>query len=159
MLFNLLSLGLSGGALATALVHQHLFGMEPCAWCVLQRLVFVLIFLVSALSLVFKKQSAFDWLVAALGVSGVGIAFYQLNVANHSNSCGLSAAEKFMTWTQLNSFAPPIFESYALCAEANVSLLGLPYAAWSLWLFGIITLLSLKKLPKMDGTSNEQTTH
>ena len=27
-------------AVAAALVSQHAFGMEPCPWCVLQRLVF-----------------------------------------------------------------------------------------------------------------------
>ena len=148
MIFNILSLVISGGAIATALVHQHIFGMEPCAWCVLQRLVFAVIFLISILSIIFKKTLAFDWLVSALGASGVGIALYQLNVANYSNSCGISVAEKFMNWTHLNSLLPQVFESYALCADANVSLLGLPYAAWSLWLFVLITLLSIRKIIK-----------
>ncbi len=148
MIFNILSMVISGGAIATALVHQHIFGMEPCAWCVLQRLVFVLIFLISTLSLIYKKTSVFDWLVSAFGLSGIGIALYQLNVANYSNSCGISAAEKLMTWTQLNSLLPQVFESYALCADANVSLLGLPYAAWSLWLFITITILSIRKIIK-----------
>ena len=31
----------SFGAVAAALVTQHVYGMQPCPWCVLQRLVFV----------------------------------------------------------------------------------------------------------------------
>ena len=31
------------GAVALALVTQHVFGMQPCPWCVLQRLIFVAI--------------------------------------------------------------------------------------------------------------------
>ena len=32
---------LSFGAVAAALVSQHVFGMQPCPWCVLQRLIFL----------------------------------------------------------------------------------------------------------------------
>ncbi len=139
MLFNIFSMTISGGAIITALFHQHYLGMEPCAWCVLQRFVFVLIFLIASANL-FVKSLWLDLLAFMTGVSGIGIALYQLNVANLSNSCGISAAEKFMTWTQLNTLLPQVFESYALCADANVDLFGIPYAGWSLWLFALISL-------------------
>ena len=47
-------LGIAGTALAAvvvALVTQHVFDMQPCPWCVLQRLIFVLIALVALVGL------------------------------------------------------------------------------------------------------------
>jgi len=38
---------LSVGVVAAALVTQHALGMLPCPWCVLQRLIFVVIGLVA----------------------------------------------------------------------------------------------------------------
>ena len=35
------------GAVAAARVSQHAFQMEPCAWCVLQRLIFVVLGIVA----------------------------------------------------------------------------------------------------------------
>ena len=42
---------LSLAAVAAALVSQHMFDMQPCPWCVLQRLIFLAIAGVSALAL------------------------------------------------------------------------------------------------------------
>ena len=35
------------GGVAAAMVSQHVYDMQPCPWCVLQRLIFVLIGLVA----------------------------------------------------------------------------------------------------------------
>ncbi|NLZ10040.1 MAG: disulfide bond formation protein B, partial [Alcaligenaceae bacterium] len=38
------------GAVVIALVSQHVFDMRPCAWCVFQRLIFLVIAVVAALA-------------------------------------------------------------------------------------------------------------
>ena len=49
---------LAFGAVAVALLTQHSFGMAPCPWCVLQRLIFVVIGAVALLGLAFTAVLA-----------------------------------------------------------------------------------------------------
>ena len=47
----LLALGLvCATSVALALVAQHRFGMEPCPWCILQRILFIALAAVSLLA-------------------------------------------------------------------------------------------------------------
>ena len=45
------------GALAVALLTQHAFDMQPCPWCVLQRLIFVAIALACGLGLAWRSAA------------------------------------------------------------------------------------------------------
>ena len=47
----------SVGAVAVALVSQHVFDMQPCPWCVLQRLVFVLIALAAGTGALWRRPA------------------------------------------------------------------------------------------------------
>ena len=47
---------LSLGAVALALVTQHAFDMQPCPWCVLQRLEFVVIGALALLALAWRAE-------------------------------------------------------------------------------------------------------
>ena len=58
----LLVAGFSLAAIGTALVSQHVFDMQPCPWCVLQRAVFAAIALVAL---------AGAWLPQRLAKAGV----------------------------------------------------------------------------------------
>ena len=61
--------GLSLGAVGAALATQHLMGMEPCPWCILQRLIFVTIALAALLGLLLGRMFA-GLLVLALSACG-----------------------------------------------------------------------------------------
>ncbi len=142
--------------LSIALFHQHYLGMEPCAWCVLQRFFFALIFLSYFLSLVFKKiERQIIYLILIFSLSGIVTATYQTFWANYSQSCAISFAEKFISFTYLNKLLPFIFESYALCAESNVNFVGLPYSVWGLISFVILLGISIKYLYKPKNHSNQ----
>ncbi len=134
--------------MSVALFHKHFQNIEPCAWCVLQRLYFVSILLCSILG--FKKglKNASVYATVVVSLIGIGTAIYQIFWANSSESCNLSIAEKFMNFTQLNQIIPSVFESYALCSESNISLIGLPYAAWSLITFLFLFALNVIYLVK-----------
>ena len=62
--------GIAGVALASvaaALLTQHVFDMQPCPWCVLQRLIFVLIALVALAGLAALGLASLPfWLVPPL---------------------------------------------------------------------------------------------
>ena len=70
-----LTLLLSLGALAAALVSQHVFDMQPCPWCVLQRLIFVLLALAALLGLLWRSvrgqrvAASIGIVLAALGAA------------------------------------------------------------------------------------------
>jgi protein dithiol:quinone oxidoreductase len=136
-------------ALAAALVSQHVFGMEPCPWCVLQRLIFVAIALACGLGLVWRAAAGrviAALLVLGLSLSGVAAALWLHFVASKSASCNLTLADRVIVALRLDTLLPEIFSPRANCAEAAVDLLGLPYTFWSLGLFVLFAAAAVKLL-------------
>ncbi len=136
-------------AVAAALYTQYRMDMMPCAWCVLQRLFFVVLAAASLLGLllpglVLRRLAAGLALLAAL--AGVTAALWQHFVANDSTSCAMSLADRLMGTTGLDSRFPEVFAAYASCADAKVNLLGVPYEFWSLALFIALALAALQVL-------------
>jgi protein dithiol:quinone oxidoreductase len=136
-----LTLLLSLGALVAALVSQHVFDMQPCPWCVLQRAIFVLLALAALLGLLWR--SVYGLRVAAgigvvLAALGAAAALWQHVVAPQSASCKLTLADRIVSGLQLDALLPPVFAATASCADAAVQLFGLPYEYWSLGLFGVL---------------------
>lgn len=140
---------LSLGAVAAALWTQHALDMQPCPWCVLQRLVFVLIALVALLGLAWRGAAGTlltAFLIVALSLSGVAAALWQHFVAAASDSCKLTWAERIISGLGLDGSLPEIFQPRASCADAAVKLLGLPYEFWSLMLFMLLGVMALRLL-------------
>jgi disulfide bond formation protein DsbB len=137
--------GVSLVAVAFALFTQHRWGMEPCPWCVLQRLVFVAIAAGALLGLLLGRVFA-GLLVLALSVAGAAAALWQHFVAAASASCNLTLADKIINSLGLDRSLPEIFEPRASCADAAVNLLGLPYEFWSLALFVLLGLSAVRLL-------------
>ncbi|NYT86080.1 disulfide bond formation protein B [Pollutimonas harenae] len=138
-------------ALTIALVSQHVFGMQPCAWCVLQRLIFATIALVCwagvlAGRLAAGLRRAVGLIVAGLAIAGVTAAWYQYTVAAKMFSCDMTFADRFMVQSGLDANVPWIFGIFASCMDARVDLLGVEYALWSLGLFLVIAVLGLATL-------------
>ena len=136
----------AAASVALALVSQHLWDMQPCAWCVLQRLVFVLIALLALLGVVVRValvRRAASALVALPSLAGVGAALWQNQVAAKSDSCNLTLADRIVSGAQLDARLPEIFQPRASCADAAVQLLGVPYELWSLALYLLVLFASL----------------
>jgi disulfide bond formation protein DsbB len=129
---------LSLGAVGAALVSQHRFDIQPCPWCVLQRVVFVAIALAALPGLLLRMRAA-RWLSAGLVVllaaAGAAAALWQHFVAASSTSCNLTLADQIVRGLGLDELWPAGFAAYASCAEAAVKLLGVPYEFYSLGLF------------------------
>ena len=146
--FALIAL-LSFGAVGIALYTQHRLDMQPCPWCVLQRLVFVAIGAWALLGALVPARPA--RIVSAVGVSllagcGIAAALWQHFVAAASASCNLTFADRVMNASGLNERFPEVFAAYASCADAAVSLAGIPYEFYSLALFVLIDGLALRAL-------------
>ena len=149
-LFALAALA-SFAAVGAAVLTQHRFGMEPCAWCVLQRLLFVAIGVMAVIGLAWRSPigtRVAGGLGLLLAAAGLGAALWQHFVAARSASCNLTLADRIVNATGLNGLLPDLFEARASCADAAVSLLGLPYEAWSGALFialGAVMLFALRR--------------
>ncbi len=131
----------SFGAVAAALLTQHVFDMQPCPWCVLQRLIFVVIGAMALLGLAWRSalgQRLLPLLLLALCSAGIAAALWQHFVAASSSSCNLTLADRIVAGLKLDALLPPVFQATATCADAAVNLLGMPYEFWSLALFALI---------------------
>jgi len=142
-------------AVGTALVTQHVFGMQPCPWCVLQRLIFVSISLAALLGLagqltrllIVRRVGAA--LMALLALGGIAAALWQHFVASSSTSCNLTLADRIVSGVGVDALWPAVFAPYASCADAAAKLLGVPYEFYSLTLFvglaGVAVALLLRR--------------
>lgn len=153
-LLRLISL-LSIGSVVVALVSQYQFDMQPCAWCVFQRLLYLIIG-ITALLLTIIKQNRTRLSIGTAGIiataiAGVTSAVYQEKVAANTFSCAQTFADQLMTKSGLDAAAPWLFGIYASCMEARIKLFGIEYAWWSMAMFsmigvlGIIALLRLRR--------------
>ncbi|MBT1934766.1 MULTISPECIES: disulfide bond formation protein B [Pseudomonadota] len=128
-------------AVAIALVSQHVYDMQPCPWCVLQRAIFLAMAFACGLALATPERVLpllFNALVLLLSVAGAAAALWQHFKAASTLSCSLSQAERWMSTLALDRLIPAVFAPRTSCADGAVDLLGIPYEFWSLALFGVI---------------------
>lgn len=156
-----LSLGLSGGqrlaamaaaciaGVLAALLAQHVFDMQPCPWCILQRLIFLAVAGVCIVAAAIDSaglRRGLSGLALLLSLLGIAAAVFQHEVAAKLGSCNLTLADKIITALGLESLWPAMFQVTANCADAAVSVLGLPFEYWSLALFALLALAALTVL-------------
>ncbi len=123
------------GAVGLALVSQHVFEMQPCPFCVLLRLIFIVIAAVALIGLAWRSalgRQATTGLIVLLCGAGIFTALWQHFVAAASNSCNLSWADRLMTALQLDALLPEVFQPRASCADAAYKLLGVSFEFWGL---------------------------
>jgi disulfide bond formation protein DsbB len=150
--WQLLALGvLSWGAVGFALFAQYQWDMLPCPWCTLQRLIYLLIGTLAWAAAAWRWAPARRGLMGLallLSASGIASALWQHFVAAASDSCKLTWADRILSALGLFDLAPEVFAPMASCADAAVNLLGLPFAWWSVALFGVCGALSLSVLKR-----------
>ena len=140
---------LSFGVVVAALVSQHAFAMQPCPWCVLQRLIFVAIGVFAVLGLIWRGPAGSrvaGTFALLLAIAGLAAALWQHFVAAKSASCNLTLADRVMSASQVDRLLPDVFEARASCADAAVNLLGIPYPMWSALAFVVCAVVLLRIL-------------
>ena len=136
-------------ALALALLAQYRYDMQPCPWCILQRLIDVLIAGVCLIGAALPgrgPQRGAGVLALLLAIAGAVSAVYQHVVAANTESCALTFADRFLTRLALDKVAPSLFEVRGSCADAAVSVFGVPFDVWSLALYGLLGIAAVAVL-------------
>jgi protein dithiol:quinone oxidoreductase len=142
-------------AVGLALVAQHGFDMQPCPWCILQRVIFIAVALVCGVAAWLPARGArfvAATLALALSLAGIAAALFQHEVAAKQGSCALTLADKIITAIGLERLWPAVFQVTATCADAAVSVLGVPFEYWSLALFAIVAGVLLTVLRATAGS-------
>jgi disulfide bond formation protein DsbB len=140
----LVAIGLvSLGAVGVAAIAQHVFDMQPCPWCVLQRLIYIVVGVLALVAAALPGLVRRLFIVLALlgTLCGLASALWQQLHAVNEASCAMTLADRIMTRLQLDALVPQLFTAYASCADAAVSVLGVPFAVWSCLLYVILGLL------------------
>ena len=134
---------MSLGVVALAALAQYAFDMQPCPWCVLQRFIYIVVGVLALLGALLSgtaRRIAIG--LALLGTfCGIASALWQQLAAVNENSCDLSLAERITTGLHLDRILPQLFIAYASCADAAVSVLGIPFAVWSCAMYVMLALL------------------
>ncbi len=135
---------LSVGAVGVALFTQYRLDMQPCPWCILQRVIFLLIAAVALLAVALRGggQRVGAAAVMLLALAGMAAALWQHFVAAASVSCNLTLADRLISGSGLDSWWPELFGVFASCAEAKAHIAGVPYEFYSLSLFVVAAALA-----------------
>lgn len=133
-------------SVGAALYAQHVWGMQPCPWCILQRLIYCVIAVTAGLAALLPGAGGRGLAggAALLAVAGAAAALWQNRVAAKSASCDLTLADRIVSGLGLDALWPSVFEVRASCADAAVSVLGVPFEIWSLLLFAGVAVLALR---------------
>jgi disulfide bond formation protein DsbB len=144
-------------AVGLALYTQHGLGMQPCPWCVLQRLIDLAISLTALLALAGLRmrlpllRKGMAGVALLLSLCGAAAALWQHFVAASSTSCVQTLADRIVQGSGLAELWPEVFAAYASCADAAVKLLGVPYEFYSLALFALLAALMGAQLLARSG--------
>lgn len=137
-------------AVGTALYTQHgAMDLQPCPWCVLQRVEFITMALLGLLGLLLRQPTlrrGLAGLILLLAACGVATALWQHFVAAASQSCNLTFADRVVRGLGLDQLWPYAFAAYATCAEAAVKLLGISYEFYSLAIFVVLGAVAASML-------------
>ncbi|QTN25597.1 disulfide bond formation protein B [Rhizobacter sp. AJA081-3] len=131
-----------------ALVSQHVFDMQPCPWCILQRIIFLVIALLLLAGAFVPGRAVFVVGAVAFALAGIVTALYQHFVAAKSSSCNLTMADKIISGLGLDKALPAMFEVKASCVDAAVDMLHVPYEFWSLGFFVIVAVAATYALSR-----------
>ena len=145
----LVAVGLvSLAAVGLAAIAQYAFDMQPCPWCVLQRLIYIVVGVLALVAAALPGLGRRLFIVLALlgTLCGLASALWQQLHAVNEASCAMTLADRIMTGLRLDSLLPQLFTAYASCADAAVSVLGIPFAVWSALLYVILGWLLLWSL-------------
>jgi len=126
---------LSAAAITSALVMQHVFDVQPCAWCVLLRLIFIALGIVGIIGWLVQGQRLARIIAAllalALALAGVATGLYLHLVAAQSSSCDFTLADNIVMALGLDQSLPMVFKVGASCDAAVALVLGIPSALWA----------------------------
>jgi disulfide bond formation protein DsbB len=135
------------GLVGFALVLQHLKGLDPCPWCIVQRIAFLaagLWALIAALHRPGRGGTIFYSVMgAALALAGAAAGGYHVWLQSdpaRAARCVGSPVERILDATGIGSWAPPLLQYDGPCTLSPWSFLGLSIPEWSFAWFVILAV-------------------
>ncbi|UOF93903.1 MAG: disulfide bond formation protein B [Bordetella sp.] len=137
-------------SLAVVLISQHVFNVQPCAWCITHRLIFSTIFIISFLSILFNKHSLYNLFISPisiliLSISGFIGSWKQYNVDNLL-SCNATFGDWLINFFKFDIMIPWLFQIQSSCSDSSFTLIGINYPIWNFGVYIILLLLVCTKL-------------
>ncbi|AFZ83626.1 disulfide bond formation protein DsbB [Candidatus Kinetoplastibacterium blastocrithidii TCC012E] len=134
-------------SISAALISQHVFDMKPCSWCIVQRLIFFIIGIVSFIGFYIRSDILSRMvaiIISILSILGI-LAVYMQKISYSENlSCMMiTPADSIINSTGFDSLIPWLFSVYSSCADDPVFLFGVEYFIWSLSLFIILAVIAI----------------
>lgn len=136
--------------LGFALYLQHVKGLDPCPWCVVQRLGFMLIALIALIGALHRPGIAgvvaYSLLGLAASLAGAAAGAYHVWLQSdpvRAAKCLGSPVERILDALQLGRIAPTLLQYDGPCTLKPWSLLGLSIPEWSLAWFVLLALVFL----------------
>lgn len=138
------------GLLGYGLYLQHWKNLDPCPWCVVQRLDYMLIGLIALTGALHRPGPIGTTLYASLGfiasVAGIAAASYQIYLQIdpvRAAKCVGSPVERILDQLEIGKLIPLLLQYDGPCTLKAWSFLGLSIPEWSLAWFVILAVAFL----------------
>jgi len=133
------------GLLGFALYLQHQKNLDPCPWCIAQRLLYIAVALVSLVAALHRPgrigtilYAVFGGLFAAAGAAAAG---YQIHIQNdpaRALECMGSWLERWLDVSRVGKMIPPLLQYDGSCIAKPWAFLGLSIPGWSMVWFIVL---------------------
>jgi disulfide bond formation protein DsbB len=131
--------------LGFALYLQHSEGLDPCPWCVVQRLGFILIGMIALVGALHRPGPigtvVYSTFGLAAAVAGAASAVYHVYLQSDpalAAKCVGSPVERILDQLDIGSWSPPLLQYAGPCTLKPWSFLGLSIPEWSLVWFVLL---------------------
>ncbi len=138
------------GLLGFALYLQHARGLDPCPWCVVQRIGFLLVALIALVGALHRPGAAGTFAYSFLGLvtalAGAAAGAYHVWLQSdpeRAAKCAGSAVERILDQLDLGRIVPPLLQYDGPCTLKAWRLLGLSVPEWSLAWFVLLAIVFL----------------
>jgi len=133
--------------LGIALYLQYAKNLDPCAWCVVQRVLFVLIGLIALIAVLHRPQgigvTAYGTVIGLVSMTGIAAATYHIYLQSdplRAGKCAGSFVERLLDQSALGKIVPPLFQYDGPCTLKPWAMLGLSIPEWSLIAFVLVLI-------------------
>lgn len=148
---------ISAVVLGFAYYLQEVKFLDPCPWCVVQRIVYLLIGALALVALLHGPMRAgaarYGLLGGVLALAGAAAALYQVWLQAdpvRANSCTGSVVERILDRVALGDLWPAFLQYDGPCTLKAWSLFGLSIPEWSALWFCVLAVLLLSLLRARD---------
>jgi disulfide bond formation protein DsbB len=131
--------------LGFGLYLQHWQGLDPCPWCVVQRLGYILVGLVALVAALHRPgpigsvvYSTFGVIASVAGAAAATYHVYLQSDPERAAKCVGSPVERVLDQLDVGSMIPPLLQYSGPCTLKPWSLVGLSIPEWSLVWFVLL---------------------